>query len=704
VSKQSCEVPRSINWSGPFKSVNWRWPVIGMVLITLAIMSLLTASAAAPTPRAQSLLLELAAQHPDTLVSVIVQQTTKDSRVQDMVSSLGGEITKDLYIINGFAANVPAKAVPQLALAQGVRWVSLDARIQQASPTQQKFITWASKLGTATKTTFNDAKNIPSPVGKNGTFGYGSNAKGAFGGFTAEFMPGYSIKRVEVALRAYAPTSLAAKSGPKLTAYVAGKPGSMVKANPSLFNGHTSPATAGTLFVDITSSRTWQWSDFSNDLQLVIDQTGFAKDQVIYYDAVGLRVTTAKGKDPSTALRYIPRSSKPDLNASGWRDISNLQNAYNQTVRATKVWNEAPAYDQGQGVTVALVDSGVLDTLAFDTRLIGQVNFNLGYHDSTDRYGHGTFVAGLVGDNGNLSNGQYVGIAPQSNLVSIRISDDQGMSQMSDVVNGLQWIVANQAAYNIRVVNLSLNSAVYESYMTNPLDAAVEILWFDGLVVVVSAGNNGTASLFPPANDPFVITVGATDDKHTVTPFDDTIAPFSAWGVDETGAVKPDIVAPGTNIVAYLPDNPNLTMSVQHPSNRKNNNYFLLSGTSMAAPLVAGSVAMLLESNPNLNPDQVKYRLKTTANRWWPGYNSTMAGAGLLDIYAAVHGFSTASANTGIQASQLLWTGSTPVTWGSVNWSSVNWSSVNWSSVNWSSVNWSSVNWSSDYFGPIKKK
>ena len=108
----------------------------------------------------------------------------------------------------------------------------------------------------------------------------------------------------------------------------------------------------------------------------------------------------------------------------------------------------------------------------------------------------------------------------------------------------------------------------------------------------------------------------------------------------------------------------------------------------------------MLQDEPNLTPDQVKYRLKATANTTWPDYTATKAGAGYLDIYAAVHGATTQKANTGLHASQLLSTGGEPITWGSVNWNSVNWNSVNWNSVNWSSVNWSSVNWSGDYWGP----
>jgi serine protease AprX len=123
----------------------------------------------------------------------------------------------------------------------------------------------------------------------------------------------------------------------------------------------------------------------------------------------------------------------------------------------------------------------------------------------------------------------------------------------------------------------------------------------------------------------------------------------------------------------------------------------------MSAPIVAGAAALLLQDEPNLTPDQVKYRLKATAvksTKTWPGYNSAKAGAGYLDVKAAVLGTTTASANTNIQASQLLWSGSEPLNWSSVNWNSVNWNSVNWNSVNWNSVNWNSVNWNSTYWEP----
>ncbi|HLF24993.1 MAG TPA: S8 family peptidase [Anaerolineae bacterium] len=383
--------------------------------------------------------------------------------------------------------------------------------------------------------------------------------------------------------------------------------------------------------------------------------------------------------------------------------VNNLRNAYIQSIRADKVWLQ-PAKRQGTGIGVAVVDSGVnsqmdLYTLSGRNRVVASVRFNTDYNPSTyDNYGHGSHVAGVVGGNGRTSNGAYIGVAPMADIINVKVSNDDGSATTSMVVAGLQWLYDNRNNYNLRVVNISLNSAVAESYHTSPLDAAVEVLWFNKIVVVVSAGNTGEAALYPPANDPFVITVGAVDDKGTASLNDDVIPTFSAYGTTSDGFAKPDLVAPGKNIVSLM-GNSSGGIPAQHPNNWVDGSYYRMSGTSTSAPMVAGAAALLLEDEPNLTPDQVKYRLTATAKKAWAGYNSTKAGAGYLDAYAAVNGATTASANTGLQASQLLWTGSQPVNWGSVTWNSVNWSSVNWSSVNWSSVNWSSVNWSSDYWG-----
>ena len=369
-----------------------------------------------------------------------------------------------------------------------------------------------------------------------------------------------------------------------------------------------------------------------------------------------------------------------------------LQNIYNRAIGADKLWREPPYLD-GQGVTVAVVDSGFGNNADLQvygggtSRIVTSTTTVTNSVTTEDGYGHGTAVAGIVGGNGNVTNGERVGVAPGVNLINVKVANDQGMSYTSDLLNGLQWINDNRAAYNIRVVNISLNSVITETYQTNVLDAATEMLWLNGIVVVVSAGNNGNASgpvpLYPPANDPFVITVGAVNDQGTMSLNDDVMALFSAYGTTEDGFAKPDLVAPGQNIIGLLAS-PAASLYIDHPANRLDNAVFRMSGTSMSAPMVSGAAALLLQDEPNLTPDQIKYRLMATANRNWPSYDAMKAGAGYVDAYAAVHGTTTLTANTGITVSQAL-TGT---------------DASNWGSMQWGSMQWGSMQWGSDYWGP----
>jgi len=387
-------------------------------------------------------------------------------------------------------------------------------------------------------------------------------------------------------------------------------------------------------------------------------------------------------------------------------NTANLIGNYVKTVGADKLWNVSP-YRQGQGVTVAVVDSGIASHTDLNDQILWtRVKSWVDFSDSTywdDVNGHGTYVAGVIGGNGTLSNGAYLGVAPRVNLLDVKVMDDFGSGSASNIVAGLEWVYNNKDYYNIRVVNLSLNSSVAESYHTSPLCAAVEILWFNGIVVVASAGNNGTATLYPPANDPFVITVGAVDDKNTASLSDDVVAAFSAHGVTGNTIAKPDLVAPGRNVVSLLASDDS-QLSTVHWLNRVFGtfgwHYFRMSGTSVAAPVVSGGAALLLQDEPNLTPDQVKYRLMATANKSWAGYNAARAGAGTLDIYAAVTGTTTQSSNTGVAASQMLWTGSQPLAWGSASWNSASWNSASWNSASWNSASWNSASWNSDYWGP----
>lgn len=379
---------------------------------------------------------------------------------------------------------------------------------------------------------------------------------------------------------------------------------------------------------------------------------------------------------------------------------NNLRTVYNQVIGAEHLWNNPP-YLQGKGIGIAVVDSGIQTTHAdFTGRIVAGVGTAL-LPTRYDEYGHGTFVAGIIGGSGAADRQRYIGVAPQSTLIDVKVTTPTGASTESDVLQGLQWIYENRTRYNIRVVNLSLNASAAQSYHTSPLSAACEILWFNGVVVVTSAGNRGEGTIYPPANDPFVITVGATDDMGTATMNDDTVAHFSAYGQTIDGFAKPDLVVPGRYMMGPLASSTAL-LPLLHPQMKVNDRYMRMSGTSFAAPVVSGAIALLLQHEPHLTPDQVKSRLLTTANRNWPAYDATKAGAGYLDIAAAVRSTSIASANTGLPVSTLLTSGGNGVgqllgTLLGLNWDSVSWSSVSWSSVSWSSVSWSSVSWSSDY-------
>ena len=194
----------------------------------------------------------------------------------------------------------------------------------------------------------------------------------------------------------------------------------------------------------------------------------------------------------------------------------------------------------------------------------------------------------------------------------------------------------NRNVYNIRVVNMSLNSTLEQSYNDSPLNAAAEILWLNNIVVIASAGNKGpqggpnTANA-APANDPFIITVGATNENGTADPGNDTTTPFSAFGTTMDGYVKPDVMAPGKDIVSVLSDFS--SWDVEHPDRLVGNSYFRMSGTSMSAPMVAGAVALLLQAEPNLTPDQVKYRLTHTGSMI-AGSSSDLNSYPYLDVQA----------------------------------------------------------------------
>jgi len=290
------------------------------------------------------------------------------------------------------------------------------------------------------------------------------------------------------------------------------------------------------------------------------------------------------------------------------------------------------------------------------------------------------------------------------------VSDEDGNASIIDVIDGLQFAVDHMTTYGIRVVNLSLTSTEAQTQRTDPLDAAVEAAWFAGLVVVTAAGNRAGAPdavSYAPANDPFVITVGASDTNGTSTRSDDFAAPWSAWGRTQDGFFKPEIAAPGRHLIGAVPTGANLL--TQFPDRQVASNYMWMSGTSFAAPVVSGTAATLLAKNPGWTPDQVKGAIMQTASIP-AGYGSNGAlGVGVVNAASALNALGTANPNLGLN--QFRYLDSTTgryafdanawktaalanASWSSASWASASWASASWSSASWASASWSSASWS----------
>jgi serine protease AprX len=261
-----------------------------------------------------------------------------------------------------------------------------------------------------------------------------------------------------------------------------------------------------------------------------------------------------------------------------------------------------------------------------------QIDIDRGNAD--DRYGHGTHIAGIIGGTGNKSSSMYLGVAPNVRIHQVRVLDGRGRGTSSDLLAGLDWILSNGASRGIKVVNLSLGTAVRESNTTDPLVLAAERLWDAGFVVVASAGNLGQYGN---------MTVGSLTDNGTGTNFaDDYVSTYSSLGPTLYDHVlKPDLVAPGNRVVSTLaPNSRMLTGMPERIPGTGNcgancgNQYLELSGTSMAAADVSGTVALMLSKDATLNPATVKARLMRSARKI--NTDPVAAGAGVVDAVAAL--------------------------------------------------------------------
>jgi serine protease AprX len=360
--------------------------------------------------------------------------------------------------------------------------------------------------------------------------------------------------------------------------------------------------------------------------------------------------------------------------------------------------------------TIAVVDSGIdASRPEFAGRIVASVNLStLPGNSPDDGRGHGTFVAGIAaGDSPNHS-----GAAPGAKLVSLDVMDDQGMARTSDVIAAADWILANKATYGIRVANFSLHSSVANSFMYDPLDKAVERLWFGGVVVVAAAGNyglpNGPSGVpFAPGNDPFVITVGASDTGRSVSTNDDTAAPWSAYGYTLDGFAKPELAAPGRYMVG--PVSVTSTLYSERPDHVVEPGYMELSGTSFAAPIASGVAALILGKHPEYTPDQVKGALMIRAKPM-PNAADLSEGVGEINAQRSVEVQSPPNPNLALNAFLITDPGTrgrvfdsaswasnakASASWASASWSAASWASASWSAASWASASWSDASWAS---------
>ena len=294
----------------------------------------------------------------------------------------------------------------------------------------------------------------------------------------------------------------------------------------------------------------------------------------------------------------------------------------------------------GRGIDVAVLDSGVVpvDGLRAPGKVVHgpDLSFDSGSSATRhlDAYGHGTHMAGIVAgrDDSDDSDG-FTGVAPGARVVSVKVADATGATDVSQVIAGLDWLVehGDDGDLDVRVVNLSFGTGGVQDYRLDPLAHAVERAWHAGIVVVVAAGNQGLGTaLNDPAYDPYVLAVGGSDSRGTTRPDDDVVASWSSRG---DASRHPDLVAPGQSVVSLR--SPGSSLDTEHPGARLHGRFFRGSGTSQATAVVSGGVALLLQQRPDLTPDQVK-ALLTASARHLPLADELGQGAGLLDVRAAL--------------------------------------------------------------------
>jgi serine protease AprX len=388
-----------------------------------------------------------------------------------------------------------------------------------------------------------------------------------------------------------------------------------------------------------------------------------------------------------------------------------------QSIASGQIWPQATGVNTLWGSAapsapaIAIVDSGV-DTSRigdFGNRVLGMVDFTLS--NGKDANGHGTMVAGIAAGASSL----YPGASPTSGIYSLRVVRADGSAYTGDVIAATDWIYTHAFSNNIRVANFSLRNSFPNYAGYDPLDAAVRRLWLSGTVVVASAGNNGPGRmLYAPANDPFVITVGASDIADTVSREDDSNAQWSSYGATAEGFAKPELGAPGRWMIAPVPSTS--TLATTFADRIVTPGYMWMSGTSFSAPVVSGIAAQILARHPGFTPDQVKGALMLTA-KTAPLATPLSLGIGEVDAAAAAAVSNPPNPNLGLRqfvktdadgnptfdwdtwnaqiATNASWTNAswTDASWTDASWTDASWTDASWTNASWTDASWTNASW-----------
>ncbi len=349
--------------------------------------------------------------------------------------------------------------------------------------------------------------------------------------------------------------------------------------------------------------------------------------------------------------------------------------------------------EEGAGVGVALIDTGVTPSAALGERLVLGPDYT-DEADGLDRYGHGTFMAGLIAGDGIAAQGDGpTGIAPSAHVVSVKVAGADGRTSLSTLLEAIGWVVTNQDVYGIRVLNLSIGARMDAAPQADPLARAVEAAWASGITVVTASGNLGGGEVTSPGHSPWAITVGSVDTTAGITS-DEVVVPEWSGAGRITRLHKPDLLAPGASVVSLRA--PDSKVDVDHPDARIGEHYFRGSGTSMSTALVSGAVATLIDDRAWATPDDVKGALMSTGS---PVADSS---ALLVDLAAADQSHPDADwwqrhPTTMVLGQGMPWAqpGSPgpEVTWQRVRWMDDEWQRVRWMDDEWQRVRWMDDEW-----------